>query len=56
MSGRDVLALMPTGAGKSLIFQMLAYLSQEASKDENSKLIIVVMPLISLIDDNFNKC
>ncbi len=43
-SGRDVLALIPTGGGKSLTFQLSAVVDQGVT--------IVIMPLLSLIQDN----
>ncbi|WP_245409879.1 DNA helicase RecQ [Pararhizobium haloflavum] len=41
--GEDVLAVMPTGAGKSLCFQIPAILDR--------RLTVVVSPLVALIDD-----
>ena len=44
MSGRDVLLVMPTGAGKSLCYQLPALEDQE-------RLAVVVSPLVSLMQD-----
>src|SRR3546814_17431819 len=43
MTGRDTLAVMPTGAGKSLCFQLPALV--------DGGLTVVVSPLIALMDD-----
>ncbi|WP_353047575.1 MULTISPECIES: ATP-dependent DNA helicase RecQ [unclassified Exiguobacterium] len=44
VEGQDVLAVMPTGAGKSLTFQLPSYI-------KNGGLTIIVSPLLSLIED-----
>src|SRR5918992_2433107 len=43
LAGRDVLAVMPTGSGKSLCYQLPALLRDE--------LTLVVSPLVSLMQD-----
>ena len=47
--GKDVFVIMPTGFGKSLIFQLFPHLAKAALTLENSA-IIVVSPLISIIN------
>src|SRR5690606_18940684 len=47
LDGRDTLAVMPTGAGKSLIFQLPALLLDG--------LTVVVSPLIALMKDQTDK-
>ena len=47
---KDVLASMPTGFGKSLIFRLFLRLAKSALISQNSA-IIVVSPLISIMRD-----
>lgn len=42
-AGRDTLALLPTGAGKTLIYELYGYYAE--------RLVVVVSPLISLMQD-----
>ena len=44
MAGRDVLLVMPTGAGKSLCYQLPAL-------EDSDRLTVVVSPLVSLMQD-----
>ena len=48
--GKDVFSIMPTGFGKSLIYQLFPRLAKAALILENST-IIVVSPLISIMRD-----
>ncbi|XP_015747113.1 PREDICTED: Werner syndrome ATP-dependent helicase homolog [Acropora digitifera] len=54
LSGRDVIAILPTGYGKSVIFHLLPYLFDYISKLNESpqnSIIFVVTPLNALVDD-----
>ena len=46
--GKDVLAVLPTGYGKSLIFKLLVLLAKRA---EYSACLLVITPLVSIIND-----
>ncbi|XIF19757.1 MAG: ATP-dependent DNA helicase RecQ [Acetilactobacillus jinshanensis] len=47
MQHQNVMAVLPTGSGKSLIYQLYGYLE--------SKLIVVVSPLLSLMQDQVSR-
>lgn len=47
LQGRDVLAIMPTGSGKSLTFQLPAFLTAGYT--------LVISPLVALIQDQVHK-
>lgn len=59
LEGKDVLGIMPTGAGKSLCYQIPALLmagnigesGPEASQDGGKGITLVISPLISLMKD-----
>ena len=52
MAGKDTLALMPTGMGKSLCFQFPAKLLE---KSVGQELVLVISPLIALMEDQVQK-
>ena len=49
LAGRDTLALMPTGGGKSICFQVPTLVM--ANKDPGKRLCLVITPLIALMKD-----
>ena len=49
LAGRDTLALMPTGGGKSVCFQIPTLVM--AQDDPNKRLCLVITPLIALMRD-----
>ena len=49
LAGRDTLALMPTGGGKSICFQVPTLVM--ANKDPRKRLCLVITPLIALMKD-----
>src|SRR5579875_1880399 len=51
-SGRDVLLVMPTGAGKSLCYQLPALARRSAGENATA---LVISPLIALMDDQAAK-
>ena len=54
LNGNDVIAVLPTGYGKSLIFQLLPCFFSSTSSDGicNHGIVIVVSPLNSIIEDH----
>jgi ATP-dependent DNA helicase RecQ len=52
LAGRDSLVVMPTGAGKSLCYQLPALASE---RDPACPLVIVVSPLIALMNDQWKR-
>ena len=51
LAGRDVLAVMPTSAGKSICYQVPALMLAEGQGGRPGGLTVVVSPLISLMED-----
>ena len=54
VEGKDTICVLPTGYGKSLIYQILPYVFDFFSGDDQSS-IIVVSPLNALIEDQLTK-
>lgn len=53
LEGQELVAVLPTGFGKSLLFQLPPFLiPQKHQKEEN--IVIVVSPLNSIITDQIN--
>ena len=53
--GHDTMAVLPTGHGKSLIYQMAVLLAEEM-KMKYQPIMVVVSPLKSLIADPIREC
>lgn len=49
LSGKDVIGVLPTGYGKSIIFQLLPFIQEYFSEKE--AIVIVIAPLNAIIDD-----
>ena len=58
LEGRDVFAVMPTGFGKSFIFQLFSTAIEQKKISEGlhpNSVILVICPLISLIEDHIKE-
>lgn len=54
VSGKDVFANLPTGFGKSLIYQLAPFVVEQMSRKEGKNrtaIVLVISPLVSLIKD-----
>lgn len=51
LAGRDALAVMPTGSGKSLLYQLPAVIDEKPETRLGHGLVVVVSPLIALMRD-----
>ena len=49
LSGKDVIGVLPTGYGKSIVFQLLPYIYEYHSEQES--MVLVVAALNALIED-----
>ena len=53
LNGKDVMAILPTGFGKSMIFTVFALAKQELSLTKTS--VLVISALKSIIDDQISE-
>ena len=53
LNGRDVMAILPTGFGKSMIYTGFALAKEEISSSKTC--VIVIAPLKSIIDDQISE-
>ena len=53
LDGSDVLAVLPTGYGKSLIFQLLVLVGKEERRKPSA--VLVICPLKSIIDNQIGE-
>jgi superfamily II DNA or RNA helicase len=53
LSGKDVLAILPTGFGKSLIFQTFTSVKNEETYGR--VVVLVISPLTSIVQDQLSK-
>ena len=55
MTGKDIICVLPTGYGKSVIFQALPFLCSHDVIDTCDKVVVVVTPLNSLMLNQVTK-
>ncbi len=55
LEDKDTLAVLPTGSGKSLTYQMATFISALRDLEETHPLTIVISPLIALMRDQYEK-
>ena len=53
--GKDTICILPTGYGKSLIYQLLPHVFDYFLSREDSSSIILVLPLYALMQDQINR-
>lgn len=53
LDGKDVIALLPTGFGKSLIYQLAPLVSKKLGRQK--PVVVVVSPLTALIEDQIRE-
>ena len=51
LSGRDVFVSAPTGAGKSLTFELAPYALDYLCEGNGNTIVLVVVPLVALMKD-----
>ena len=51
LSGRDVFVCAPTGAGKSLTFELAPYTFDRLFGEDCDAIVLVIVPLISFVND-----
>ena len=54
LSNRDVFVSAPTGAGKSLTFELAPYAFEHLSVANKKSMVLVIVPLVSLMKDQVN--
>lgn len=55
LQNESLLALMPTGAGKSLTYQMISLFCEKENESKFKEIVLVISPLIALMQDQTQK-